>query len=212
MTTFLEFVWQRYLGPPACGVCYRCPHCDHPTPSVTINPPKAGKAIKWRCHRCGTFGDEFDVLKLFGIRDYNDRLTLVAKLRKEYESGAAPRTKTAAGTTTPTRSPGVTSSPVGAGRFNRDAALAFANLTEEERAAVLLAHKVCARERVKFMALAVCCLDHEDFLQRVAEQEAIAKAQQERLDYIRKNWLKPYPVPGPSRNGKGTDHVERRSD
>ncbi len=95
--TFLEFVYRKYLGPPASGICYRCPYCAHPSPSVTINPPKEGMAVKFRCHRCKSFGDEFDVLKLAGVRDYGDRRLQVAELRKEYESllqpGAAPTSR-----------------------------------------------------------------------------------------------------------------------
>ena len=98
--TFLEFVYRKLLGPPAAGVCYRCPDCDHKTPSVTINPPKAGHAVKFRCHRCGAFGDEFDVLKLVGVRHYGDRIARIQELRAEYDAlpgdSPVPGTATAA--------------------------------------------------------------------------------------------------------------------
>jgi hypothetical protein len=88
--TFLEFVVRRYLGEPT-GVscpCWPCPACSHPTRSLTVNPPKDGCKDKFRCFRCLAWGDEFDIVKWSGVRDYGDRLGIVRQLRAEYDAMA----------------------------------------------------------------------------------------------------------------------------
>ena len=63
--TFLEYVAERLMGPPVCGSCWRCPYCDSPHASFSVRPPKPGYKVKFKCFRCGMWGDEYDLLKEF---------------------------------------------------------------------------------------------------------------------------------------------------
>jgi hypothetical protein len=89
--TFLEFCFRRLVGPPASSRKYfRCPWCVHRNPSVVINEPLGNNAIKFRCHRCLTWGDEFDLVWQFHPTSrYGQRLTIVLDLRAEYEKWVA---------------------------------------------------------------------------------------------------------------------------
>ena len=63
--TFLEFVAERLMGPSVAGSCWRCPFCDSSHGSLSIRPPKQGFPVKFKCHRCGIWGDESDLMKEF---------------------------------------------------------------------------------------------------------------------------------------------------
>ena len=147
--TFLEFVYRKFLGSPKSGNSYRCPYCKHGTPSLTINPPLAGKAVKYRCHRCQMFGDEFDVLKLVGVHNYSDRIAQVAELRAEYESlhqrdaAQTPDSSTHHTSSFPPRGLG----SVGQNLDPRAVEIAYADLTGDEVGQLATA-VVLARERL----------------------------------------------------------------
>jgi hypothetical protein len=51
-----------------------------------VRPPKNGHPIKFKCFRCGKWGDEFDLLRLFHpADDYSRRRDRLDQLRKEYD-------------------------------------------------------------------------------------------------------------------------------
>lgn len=87
--TFLEYVIERHLGPPAYrGVDYAmwvCPfHNDH-TPSFSTRPHTKKYKDRWNCFGCGEWGDEADFLRLrFPGEDYGVRLERRRQLRSEY--------------------------------------------------------------------------------------------------------------------------------
>lgn len=184
LESFLEYVFCRLLGPPVSGNSYRCPYCEDLKPRLMINPPRAGCKIKFRCHRCQMFGDEHDVLKLVGVYNYTDRLVKLKELRAEYEAAVNAATETGAAIPAGV-GPAVPPSPGEAGsqvavrpRYPDDCGLpgdwrsvdaAFANVTEDERQAILKAYEVTRREKVSFIALAVSCMDFENFVKRTDE-------------------------------------------
>src|SRR5438552_1089868 len=85
--TFLEFVCRKLLGPPVSGSCWRCPYCDSNGASFSVRPPKGDLPIKFKCHRCGEWGDEFDLMKLFHpVWGFSLRHLQLADLRRQYES------------------------------------------------------------------------------------------------------------------------------
>jgi len=68
------------LGPPAYGSSWYCPFCDpdgggglsqrggkpeSKWASFSVRPPFRKYAIKFKCHRCQTWGDEHDLLRKF---------------------------------------------------------------------------------------------------------------------------------------------------
>jgi hypothetical protein len=89
--TFLEWLFRFYLGEPHSERYWPCPFCEHPTPSVEINEPLDGCAIKWRCHRCNCpfskagCGDEYDLVKYMDSVRYPEAKYRVKVFRAEYE-------------------------------------------------------------------------------------------------------------------------------
>jgi len=65
--TFLEYVADRLMGPPTDGRAWRCPFCDSDHGSFSIRQPKRGYRIRYRCFRCGEWGDEYDLLKRYRL-------------------------------------------------------------------------------------------------------------------------------------------------
>ena len=93
MKSFLEYVCKRLMGPPISGSSWRCPFCDSSRASFSVRRPKLNYAtdeyfpIKFRCFRCGKWGDEFDVIKLFHPGwSYSLRQLQLARMQREYES------------------------------------------------------------------------------------------------------------------------------
>jgi hypothetical protein len=114
--TFLEFVLYRYVGAPR-GNYWTCPWCEHPNPSLVVNEPLEDHAIKFRCHRCQKWGDEFDVLEWFGVRPFDARRTVLNQLRREWEEAEREDTHQHTDTTGGTRR---TPSSPPKGRFERE--------------------------------------------------------------------------------------------
>jgi hypothetical protein len=88
--TFLEYIAERLMGTPASRSSGRstwpCPfHAPDNRPSFCTLPPKAGCKDRFRCFGCGARGDEHDLLKGFGIRDYGDRLFQLNQFREDFE-------------------------------------------------------------------------------------------------------------------------------
>jgi hypothetical protein len=84
--TFLEFLVEKLLGPRVSGTCWRCPFCDSSGPSFSVRPPSPLGPVKFKCFRCGTWGDEHDLVKhLERIHNYQNRLHRLNELRDEYE-------------------------------------------------------------------------------------------------------------------------------
>lgn len=70
MLTFLEYVCERLMGPPAHNRTWLCPFHDDSSPSFHVRPPKqrpdgSWYPIKFRCFGCDAWGDEFDLLRQF---------------------------------------------------------------------------------------------------------------------------------------------------
>lgn len=88
--TFLEYVIERHLGPPAYrgvdNATWVCPfHNDH-YPSFATRPHTKQYKDRWTCFGCGERGDELDFLRLyFPNETYNARLERLRKLRAEYD-------------------------------------------------------------------------------------------------------------------------------
>lgn len=86
--TFLEYVCERKLGKPiGCSggrTNWPCPSCNHK--SFGTLPPREGCKDRFRCHRCGAWGDEFDLLKeLHPAKDFVWRRTQLELMRQDYE-------------------------------------------------------------------------------------------------------------------------------
>lgn len=91
--TLLEFVCHKLLGKPEAGSCWRCPYCDSSGPSFSVRPPKPGKPVKFKCHRCLVWGDEFDLLRHFYADEgYSLRRLRLQDLRAEWEALAGVET------------------------------------------------------------------------------------------------------------------------
>ena len=87
--TFLEFVAERLMGPPVSGSNWHCPFCASRRTSLSVRPPLDGYAIKFKCHRCAMWGDEFDLVKEFYPgEDYPRRRVRLDQWRKDWERDA----------------------------------------------------------------------------------------------------------------------------
>ena len=89
--TFLEYICERLMGPPAFrsgGSSYWCcPAHDDSDPSFCTRPHKEGYKDRFTCWGCGAWGDAHDLLLLVHPeenRNYQDRLDRLARWRKEY--------------------------------------------------------------------------------------------------------------------------------
>src|ERR1700722_12290752 len=88
--TFLEYVCQREMGPPAFRSggrsTWRCPfHAPDNHPSFSTLPHKPGMKDRFKCFGCQAWGDEHDLLKGLGVRDYGDRLCKLNEYRQDFE-------------------------------------------------------------------------------------------------------------------------------
>ena len=61
----LEFIAIELMGPPNTSSGYwDCPFCGG-TNSFHVLPSKGTLEIKFKCHRCGKFGDKHDLIKIY---------------------------------------------------------------------------------------------------------------------------------------------------
>jgi hypothetical protein len=94
--TFLEYVCQRLMGPPAKvdGMgrsWWLCPFHGETEPSFQTLPPHEKYKDRFRCFACNEWGDEWDLLKIFYDREnYGDRRDRWQKLREDYEREQEP--------------------------------------------------------------------------------------------------------------------------
>jgi hypothetical protein len=176
--TFLEYVAERLLGPPArrCGKgdsYWNCPFHGDTNPSFHTMPHKSGFKDRWCCFGCGTRGDEADLMKEFYQGEgWPRRKARLEQWRQEYEREGGQTSRPA-----PALAPAVPSSSLrGAGSVRADAAnddpaaaaSAWDRLTRDERDTILAAHDIiwCKGDGVSFDALADQCLGFAEFIAR----------------------------------------------
>jgi hypothetical protein len=95
--SFLWVVCHELLGPPAVGQsCWYCPYCNDTAEnpewaSFSVRParrnPNTGRPypIKFKCHRCKAWGDEYDVIGLlYEGMSYQARQVEIARLQEYY--------------------------------------------------------------------------------------------------------------------------------
>jgi hypothetical protein len=86
--TFLHFFCCETLGPPRYGSSWPCPFCDpdHESEwaSFSVRPPYGNYPIKWKCHRCHRWGDEWDLLRLLYPKDPTTRSLVLAEVKRLY--------------------------------------------------------------------------------------------------------------------------------
>lgn len=90
ITTFLEFVLCKMIGPPTetrgnGESQWDCPECDHPR--FHTMPEKPQFKHRAKCWRCDFRGDVADMVKAFHPDEsWPDRRQRIEDLRREYES------------------------------------------------------------------------------------------------------------------------------
>jgi hypothetical protein len=100
--TFLQFVCEKLLGPPAKNggqegeFYWRCPFHDDTRPSFHTLPVKEDTKDYWKCFGCGLWGDELNLLR--DLRDighpdaqgdHDDHQALLRQWRAEYDAAVA---------------------------------------------------------------------------------------------------------------------------
>ena len=91
--TFLEYVCERLMGPPANRGADRswwvCPFHADTNPSFCTLPHKPEHKDRWRCFGCGMRGDEADLMKeLMPGEDWGQRQSRLLVWRQDYEREA----------------------------------------------------------------------------------------------------------------------------
>jgi hypothetical protein len=180
-TSFLEFVAERLLGPPASregeSALWRCPRCQHRR--WHIRPPKPGFKVKFACWRpsCAWWGDELDLLAYFEpTMTYTEQCDLLAEWREAFDRGDSP----------------TFFSPRGSGPKRGEPANleeVFQALTPSERSTLVSARAILRDKAgwLPFDSLAAYC----------SEREA-ERREAELQDSIRRELAKDFPL----RNGK----------
>lgn len=87
-TFFLRYVAERLMGPPTYEsggrATWPCPFCDDQT-AFSVLPHRDGFKDRYRCHRCGAWGDEFDLSKLFFDREnFDERRVRLQKWSEDF--------------------------------------------------------------------------------------------------------------------------------
>ncbi|MBI1913483.1 MAG: hypothetical protein HYS12_01825 [Planctomycetes bacterium] len=163
--TFLQYVAERLLGPPArkggsAGESYWCcPFHADTSPSFHTMPSKVDFKDRYRCFGCGAQGDEPDLMRgLMPPETWPQRRQRLDQWRQEYER------EVEAARTAPTGGAAKVFIAEETGRLQDHplaVAAAWADLTEIERNALLAARVVMngLRHAVSFEALAQYCCD-----------------------------------------------------
>jgi hypothetical protein len=97
--TFLEYIIERKLGEPSSrggdGTYWPCPHCG--SDRFHTMPHRYGCKDRFRCWKCGWWGDEHDFLiETRRGTSYAQRCRLLADLRTEYDRQQAKVKRSAA--------------------------------------------------------------------------------------------------------------------
>ena len=79
---FFVFFLTATLGERR-GGCWRCPRGEHRNESVYVRDDCRDGRLRWGCYRCEG-GDEFDLLRLVGVRGYGEQLVLLDRLRADF--------------------------------------------------------------------------------------------------------------------------------
>jgi hypothetical protein len=203
MSTFMEFLCRKYLGPPTHHAAgrdrpgWQCPNCDDRN-GFSILPEKAGMRDRCFCHDCGWNPDEADLLKLVfqGERWPERKVRLLAEL-EEFESlvpvpspgdevaGPLMMGATAAGTPTEVGSDGGSLSSLAESRTIKptDLHLAWSKLLDEERELLVKAHCIATAVGMPLDQLGEYCRRQEWYLRDLARQQRLW---QETLDAERR--------------------------
>lgn len=81
MKTFLEYVTRSTLGSPP----WNCPWCDSAR-AFRLLPHRPPYKDRYRCHRCGQWGDEADLLRFcHDTESYPQRQKRLRKLREDFD-------------------------------------------------------------------------------------------------------------------------------
>ncbi|MFL5909279.1 MAG: hypothetical protein ACJ768_01730 [Gaiellaceae bacterium] len=155
MKTFLEYVCERLMGPPAFhgadeGDSYWCcPFHDDANPSFHTLPHKEGYKDSWKCWSscAGRWGDEYDLLRQFHTdEDYPRQQVRLARWRQEWEREMKAEADAEAAQAPPSFLLPWT-----------------VELADDERAVILNAAQVMRHKAkgVTFEALAACCQQAE---------------------------------------------------
>lgn len=91
---FLRYVAERLMGEPIYDsggtLKYVCPVCDSPR-AFAVLAHKPQYKDRFKCLRCGAWGDELDLLEIFEPEKTNaERLTTLREWRKEWKAGVKP--------------------------------------------------------------------------------------------------------------------------
>ena len=79
MSSFLEYIFHQQFGRGP----WSCPYCE--SRHFSVRPAKDGKPVKFKCFKCESWGDEWDLLKLmFPRENYADRQERRAALYAVY--------------------------------------------------------------------------------------------------------------------------------
>lgn len=168
-TTFLEYLCAKLLGQPAYskggGESYwPCPACS--SDRFHTMPDIEGKRHRAKCFSCGWMGDAHDLLRQVRPRwNYGDRKAWIWQLRNEYNAQPRPA-PTPQDADAQEHADAATFLPRGHARSSparpydeaendpRNIALAWANLTDEERAVMGLSVAIARRKGVSAEGLA----------------------------------------------------------
>lgn len=175
-TTFLEYVAERLMGPPARkggtdGESYWCcPFHNDTTPSFHTRPDKPPHRLRWSCFGCGMWGDEADLMRmLLPGEDWPTRRRRLGEWQQEYERANVPAHALQAPETIHLR---------GGGRLAEKrqddpcaVATAWADLTEGEREILVAAYRVMIGMRGKSVSLDALARYSFDFVECMREME-----------------------------------------
>jgi hypothetical protein len=175
MTTFLQYVAERLMGPPARrtgtdGESYWCcPFHADTSPSLHTMPHRADYKDRWQCFGCGMRGDEADLMAgLMPGETWPQRKMRLDQWRQDYERGAVGNVKVF-------HSEESGRGRGGGNRQDHPAAVAasWAELTPTERQTILAARSVMLGKTVSFEALAEYCHSFVEFVRRTDELEGL---------------------------------------
>ena len=165
-TTFLEYVAERLLGPPArrggsAGESYWvCPFHNDTSPSFHTMPSKPGYKDRCLCFGCGWRGDEADLMRELMPENWDRRRARLMEWRQDYEREGVAASKYFLPGTGSRTDPSTRREE----QECKAAECAWPDLTDAERLA-LIAIKEKVGE-VSLDALAKVCRDYKESFER----------------------------------------------